>query len=267
MTLTLAHGLLAEKPQDTVNFRVDGPDHKLLFDPFPRRIRAVFEGEVVVDSRQAMQLHETTLLPQLYVPEGDIRADLREPTDHHTRCPFKGQASYWSVRVGDRVAENAVWTYAEPTEAARWLRGYLGIQFDAMDAWFDEDEEIAGHIRDPYHRVDVRQSSQHVRVLVGDEVVAESTRPKLLSETGVPNRYYIPRDDVRGDVLQPSGTHTVCPYKGTASYHTLVVDGRRFPDAVWFYPEPLDGVFKIQGHLAFVTKGDVNLEVDGRLVG
>jgi uncharacterized protein (DUF427 family) len=267
MTLTLARGPLAEKPEDAVNFRIEGPDHRLLFDPFPRRLRAVFGGEVVLDSRQVMLLHETALLPQPYLPESDVRPDLLEATDHHTTCPYKGEASYWSLTAGGRVAENAVWAYPEPTDQARWLRGYLGIQVDAMEAWFDEDEEIDGHVRDPYHRVDVRRSSRHVRVRVGDEVVAETTRPMILSETGLPNRYYIPRDDVRPDVLAPSATHTVCPYKGTASYHTLVVGGRRFPDAVWFYPEPLEDALKARDHLAFVTKGDVGIEVDGRPLG
>lgn len=262
MTLTLAHGPLAEElPQET-NYRIDGPEHRILFDEFPRRVRAVFESETVLDTRRGKLLHESGYPPQLYVPEDDVRDDLLERTDHHTRCPFKGEAGYWSVRVDDRVAENAVWSYPEPREGTEWLRGQLGFYFEAMDAWFDEDEEIEGHLRDPYHRVDVRDSSRRVRVRVDGEVVADTDRPKLLSETGLPNRWYIPPEDVRRDVLEPSATHSVCPYKGRASYHSVRVNGHRLEDAAWFYPEPLENALKVEGHLCFSGDG-IETELDG----
>lgn len=266
MTLTLSRGPLAAKPPAAVNYRIEGPAHRLLFEDFPRRVRAVFGGEVVLDTRRGKLLHESAHLPRLYVPEGDVRADLLVPTDHRTHCPFKGDASYWSVRVGERVAENAFWAYPAPIEEASWLAGYQACYADRMDAWFDEDEEIAGHLRDPYHRVDVRESSRHVRVLVDGQVVAETGRPKLLSETGLPNRYFIPPEDVRRDLLQPSATHTVCPYKGTASYWMLQVSGRRIPDAAWGYPAPLENAFKVRDHLCFAGGAGVTLEVDGEPV-
>jgi uncharacterized protein (DUF427 family) len=265
MTLTLAHGPLAAVPPETVNYRIEGPAHRLLFEDFPRRVRAVFGDQIVLDTRRGKLLHESALLPQLYVPREDVRDELLEATDHSTHCPFKGDASYWSVRVGERLAENAVWSYLEPIDSAAWLRGYQAVYFDAMDAWFDEDEEIVGSLRDPYHRVDVRDSSRRVRVLAFGQVVAETDRPRLLSETGVPNRYYVPPDDVRRELLEPSATHSVCPYKGRASYHTLRVGGERLLDVVWFYPEPLESAIKVRGYLCFSGKG-VDIEVDGELV-
>jgi uncharacterized protein (DUF427 family) len=210
-------------------------------------------------------VHESAILPQLYVPTDDVRAELLTATGHRTHCPFKGDASYWTVKAGDREAENAVWAYPDPFEPARWLSGYQAFEFNAMDAWFDEDEEIEGHLRDPYHRVDVRDSSRHVRVLAGGEVVAESDRPRILSETGIPNRYYLPPDDVRRDLLEPSATHTVCPYKGRASYHSLRLNGRRLDDAAWLYPEPLENSFKVARYLCFAGD-DVDVEVDGKIV-
>ncbi|WP_129668444.1 DUF427 domain-containing protein [Phytoactinopolyspora endophytica] len=262
MTLTLSHGPLSAKPPDSTNYSVDGPQHRLLFDDFPRRARAVFGGEVVLDSRRGKLLHETGYLPQLYVPEDDLRTDLMERTDHRTTCPFKGEARYWAFRVGDRAAENAVWGYDDSTEAATWLRGYRCVDFQAMDAWFDEDEEIEGHLRDPYHRVDVRESSRHVRVTAGDEVLAETRRPMLLSETGLPNRYYIHPEDVRRDRLEPSATHTVCPYKGTASYYTVRTGDRRIQDAAWAYPAPLEETSKAGGYTCFLADG-IETTVDG----
>jgi uncharacterized protein (DUF427 family) len=135
-----------------------------------------------------------------------------------------------------------------------------------MDAWFDEDEEVAGHLRDPYHRVDVRSTSRHVRVVAGDEVIAQSRRAVLLSETGLLNRFYLPADDVRTELLELSGTHTVCPYKGTASYHSLRTSSELIADVAWYYPEPLEGVRAVRGYLCFDAEG-IETWVDGvRLV-
>ena len=223
MSLTFSSGPLSGHPPETVNYRIDGPAHKLLMQEFPRRVRATFGGETVFDTVRAMLLHETGLLPQVYVPQDDIRADLLRPTDHHTYCPFKGTASYWSVTAGGQVAENAIWYYPDPNEESRWLQGYAGFYWDAMDEWYDEDERVEGHIRDPYHRVDVRRSSRPVRVLLGGTVLAETSRPLLLSETGLPNRFYIPsRRRPAGPAGRKRHAHRV-PLQG----HGLVLDGQR----------------------------------------
>jgi uncharacterized protein (DUF427 family) len=264
MALTFGDGPLASHPRDTVNYRIDGPAHRLLFDPFPRRVRAVFGGATVLDTTSGMLLHESNLLPQLYLPRSDIRDDLLTPTDRHTHCPFKGDASYWSITVNGRTADNALWSYPDPLPAAAWLRDHVALYWNSMDAWFDEDEEVAGHLRDPYHRVDVRSTRRHVRVVAGDEVIAESRRTVLLSETGLPNRFYLPADEVRSELLELSGTHTVCPYKGRASYCSLRTPSGIITDAAWCYPEPLDGVRAIRGHLCFAAEG-IQTWVDGVL--
>ena len=174
MSLTFSGGPLSGRPPQRVNYRIEGPAHKLLMQEFPRRVRAAFGGQTVLDTTRAVLLHETGLPPQLYVPIEDIRADLIQPTGHHTYCPFKGTASYWTVTAGEQVAENAIWSYPEPNAEASWLQGYAGFYWGAMDEWYDEDERLEGRLRDPYHRVDVRRSSRHVRVLLGGEVLAET---------------------------------------------------------------------------------------------
>jgi uncharacterized protein (DUF427 family) len=251
MSLTLSSGPLSGHPPETVNYRIEGPAHKLLMQEFPRRIRATFGGQTVVDSTRAVLLHETGLLPQLYVPLQDIRADLIQPTDHHSYCPFKGTASYWTVTAGAQVAENAIWAYPEPNAESSWLEGYAGFYWDRMDEWYDEDELVEGHLRDPYHRVDVRRSSRPVRVLLGDTVVASTRTPLLLSETGLPNRFYIPWEDVQEELLEPSDTHTVCPYKGTASYWSISLGGRKLADAAWSYPHAQGDTAPVSGYLSF----------------
>jgi uncharacterized protein (DUF427 family) len=265
MSLTFRHDPLGKHP-DPANYRIDGPTHRLFFGAFPRRVRAVFAGATVLDTRAGRLLHETGLLAQLYVPRHDVHTELLEPSDHTTHCPFKGDAHYWSLVVGERRAPNAVWAYPRAIEAATWLRGYLAFSWNALDVWYDEDEAVSGHLRDPYTRVDVRQSSRHVRVTASGETVAETDKPKIVSETGLPNRYYIPPDDVRRELLQPSKKHTVCPYKGRASYHDIQVGKHRIPDAAWYYPEPLEDASKVRDHLCFLAEG-VDVEVDGEPAG
>jgi uncharacterized protein (DUF427 family) len=165
-----------------------------------------------------MLLYESNIGPVLYVPEADVPSDLLTRTDHTTHCPFKGDATYWSV--GD--AENAIWGYEHPIESASWLRGYLAPYWDRFE-WYEEGERLHTKFRDPYHRIDVRSADARVTVRAGGETVASTDRARLLFETGIRPRAYLPLDDVRQDLLEPSDKQTVCPYKGTASYWS--VDG------------------------------------------
>jgi uncharacterized protein (DUF427 family) len=253
MTLTFPGAPLASEPPATTNYAIEGPRHRLLLHPFPRRVRARFAGEVVLDSTRGALLHESNILPRLYVPLEDVRADLLERTDHSTHCPFKGDASYWSVRVGDRVAENAVWTYEDPIDEASWLRGLVSVYPERMDAWLDEDEEVTG-LRDPYHRVDARRSSRRIEVRSDGEVLARSERPVVVAETGLPLRFYLPREDVAAE-LRPSDTTKTCPYKGRAAYWSL----EAIEDAAWSYEAPLESMLGARGHVCFdASKVDVS---------
>ena len=147
MSLTIGDRPLSSRPRDTVNYRIDGPAHRLLFEPFPRRVRAFFGGATVLDTTSGMLLHESNLLPQLYLPRDDVRGDLLTRTEHRTHCPFKGDASYWSVTVNGQTVDNALWSYLDPLPEAYWLRDQVALYWGSMDAWFDEDEEVAGHLR------------------------------------------------------------------------------------------------------------------------
>ncbi len=267
MTLTIGTGPFGDQSNGTFNFDTGVlQPHTLYFENSPRWVRVTFNGETVADSRSVMLLHETGHLPVYYFPEEDVRMDLLEESDHTTYCPFKGDASYWSVRVGDRVAENAVWSYLKPIDPAPPLAGYLAFYWRMMDAWYEESEQVFVHPRDPYHRVDILDSDRHVKVSVNGEVVAETDRPKILFETGLPPRYYMAPEDVREEVLLPSEKHTQCPYKGVASYWSVEAGGERVEDLVWYYPEPLPATGKIKDHLCFFNE-KVDLEVDGEKQG
>jgi uncharacterized protein (DUF427 family) len=231
-------------------------------EPTPKRVRAMFGDETVVDSRRALILFEQGHLPVYYFPLEDVRADLLEPSDKHTTCPRKGEASYWSVRAGDRVAQNAVWRYPEPIDGCPDISGHVAFYWDKMDSWWEEDDQVFKHARDPYHRVDVLRSSRHVRVELDGEVVADTHRPLLLLETSLPPRWYIPRADVRFDLLRPTDTTTTCPYKGNASYFTAVIGDTEHDDIAWSYVTPIPECPKIEQAVCFFNER-VDLTVDG----
>lgn len=264
MTLTTGTGPFGDTPAGSFNGTWSGPGSVLYLERSPRRIRAVVAGETVVDSRDARLLHESGRLPVYYFPEGDVRTDLLEATDHHTRCPVKGRADYRSVRVGDEVRENAVWTYPDPPDGAVPLAGLLALAWDAVDAWWEEAERIHVHPRDPYHRIDVVDTDRHVAVEVGGRTVADSARATMLFETGLPPRLYLPETDVDTDLLVASDTVTSCPYKGTTTrwYHAEA-GGERVEDAAWVYDQPLPEATGIRGRIAFFNER-VDLVVDGR---
>lgn len=262
MALTLGSGPLGHHPAGTLNSRIEGPKHVLYFEDYPRRMRARLGDATVFDTTAGKLLYESSLPPVLYVPEGDVRRDLLEPTDHSTHCPFKGDASYWTVRAGERVSENALWTYPNPIDSASWLRGYVAAYPTAFDAWYEEGEELLGGlVRDPYHRVEVLSGAARVTVRANGVVVAESTRPKLVYETSHPVRAYLPLADVRQDLLAPSDKTSICPYKGVATYWSVQAGGATLADVAWTYSNVLPESGAAGGLVSFLGDG-VEVEID-----
>jgi uncharacterized protein (DUF427 family) len=241
-------------------------NEKLQIEPSPRWVRAFFAGVAVVDSKRPLLMREGGHTPVYYFPRGDVRTDLLVDSDHRTHCPHKGDARYWSVRVGDRLAENAVWCYPEPAAGAPDLSEWVALYWHTMDAWFEEDDQVYVHPRDPYKRVDVLNSSRHVRVLLSGEVLGETRRPRLLFETGLPTRYYMPKMDVRLDRLSPSATRTRCPYKGEAHYYSARVSGEIYEDIAWYYPYPVPECPRIENLVCFYNERVGELWVDGELM-
>jgi uncharacterized protein (DUF427 family) len=235
---------------------------------WPRRLRVRFGGETVADTRAAILLRQHGFLPVFWLPAGDVRVDLLEPSDWTTESPYRGTATYWHLRVGDRLAESAIWTYAEPRAGSPDTRGHYSFAFHSMDAWYEEEERIYVHARDPYLRADARRSSRHVIAELGGAVVAETRRPVLLDETGLITRYYIPLADVRQELLERSETFTECPYKGRCEYWSVRgPDGALFEDAAWCYRLPLPDVGAIAGHLCFwQEREDTVLRIDGEVL-
>jgi uncharacterized protein (DUF427 family) len=247
------------------NFEPPPPGMAVYLEPTPRRVRVIVGEETVADSRRAFLLHESGLQPIYYFPPEDVRQDLLEPSDKHTHCPKKGDASYYTIRAGDRVVQSGAWYYPEPLEQApSALRGLIAFYFDRMDRWMEEAEEITVHPRDPYHRVDVIRTDRQIRVSLEGEVLAESESAVALFETGLPIRWYLPVEDIRVG-LSDSDTVTHCPYKGEASYKSVTLeDGSVHSDLIWFYREPFSAVAPIAGRMCFFNE-KVDLELDGEL--
>lgn len=260
MSLTVGTAPFGHRPGGTFNFEVPRIKGLIYFEDSPRRIRAKLGGETVVDSRHAKLLHEHRHLPIYYFPREEVRMDLLVPSEKHTTCPHKGEASYWSVHAGGRVSEDAAWGYPEPIAGAPPLAGYLAFYWGKMDEWFEEDEPAIVHARDPYHRVDILDTSRHVRIGLDGETLADTTRARVLYETSLPPRWYVPREDVRMDLLAPSDTRTGCAYKGFATYWSLGDED----DLVWSYPDPRDEAARIKDYLAFFDER-VDVEIDGEL--
>lgn len=241
---------------------VDEGRYELKLEASPRWVRVTFADELIADSKRVKLQHETGHLPVYYFPRDDVRTDLLEQSSRIDESPHKGPATVWSVRVKDRVAEDAAWAYLDPPPEHAELADHIAFYWSKMDRWFEEDEEVFLHPRDPYHRVDVARSSRHVRVELDGVALAETDRPSLLFETSLPTRYYLPKLDVRMDLLQQSDTTTVCPYKGRAIYWDVLINGATHENLVWSYPAPIPECPKIENLLCFFDER-VDIVVDG----
>jgi uncharacterized protein (DUF427 family) len=225
-------------------------------------VRTYLGGELVVDTTSPLLVWEIPSYPAYYLPRADVRTELLSPSTRTEDSPSRGEARFFHVKGGDRVAEDAAWAYPDsPLEA---LRDHLRFEWDSMDAWFEEDEEVYVHPRNPYHRVDILHSSRRVEVVVNGVPVAASDHPTLLFETGLPVRYYVPQVDVRMERLRSTDQTTGCPYKGFARYWSVDTDRGRAEDVAWSYPTPLPESQKVAGLVCFYNER-VDLRVDGEL--
>jgi uncharacterized protein (DUF427 family) len=228
-----------------------GQHQTLAVEPSAKRFRVYFGGQVVADSIGCKLLFETGHQPTIYFPPADMAMDLLASTAHATNCPHKGDARYWTVSAGGKTAENAAWSYATPKPEVAAIAGHIAFYWNKMDRWMEEDSPLLGHARNPYSRIDTLAASRLVTVKAKGKTLAETRRAILLYETGHPARPYIAKGDVAMDLLRPSPTRTVCPYKGIASYYSAAIDGVEIKDIAWSYAEPMPEVGLIRDRLAF----------------
>jgi uncharacterized protein (DUF427 family) len=231
----------------------------LYVEPLRRRMRVRYGGAWIAESEDALVLYEPGRYPVAYFPETDVAPDVLEGNEHTTHHQDFGLTAWYDVRSGEKRARRAAWRHVDPPPyASELLRTRVAFAWPAMDAFYEEDERILGHAADPYHRIDIRQSSRRLVVSHHDRVVADSKRPLVLYESGFAPRWYVPRADVDATALAPVEHQTFCPYKGMCSYYDIG-DARR---AAWSYRQAYREVDRISDFLSFEADL-VSVELDG----
>src|SRR5262245_57145282 len=223
-----------------------------------KRVRTYVGGELIADTKRLKLVWEVPYYPAYYFPRKDVRMEMLTPNGHARRSPSRGDAYYFTVK-GSKV-EDAACHY--PQSPVQEWRDLIRFEWNAMDGWFEEDEEVYVHPHDPYTRIDIVHSSRHVEVEVNGVKIADTHRPTLLFETRLPARYYIPKLDVRMDLLTSTDTVTGCAYKGFAEYWSVNAGGKTFKDFAWSYKTPLPENVKIAGLVAFYNE-QADFIVDG----
>jgi uncharacterized protein (DUF427 family) len=234
------------------------PERLLYAEPLRRRLRVQFGGAWVADSEDVVLLHEPGRYPVAYFPLRDIADGVLQPSDYTTRHADLGLTSWYTARSGDQSKQRAAWQHTELPSYAAELKGRVAFAWRAMDAFYEEDERVVGHAADAYHRIDIRQTSRHLVVRSGDKMIADSTRPLALYESGFAPRWYVPRADVDETALTPASGQTFCPYKGLCSYYDIG-DARR---AAWSYQDAYTEVRRIGGFISF-EPDLIEVHIDG----
>jgi uncharacterized protein (DUF427 family) len=234
------------------------PERLLFAEPLRRRMRVRFGGTWIADSEDVVLLHEPGRYPVAYFPLAGISDEILEPSEHTTRHRDLGPTSWYTVRAGGHSTPRAAWQHVELPSYAGQLKGRVAFAWRAMDGFYEEDERIVGHAADSYHRIDIRQTSRHLVVRHQDRVIADSTGPLVLYESGFAPRWYVPRADVDTAALTPADGQTFCPYKGLCGYYDIA-DARK---AAWSYEDAWPEVTRISGLVSF-EPDQIEVHLDG----
>ena len=224
------------------------PKRLLYVERLRRRMRVRFGGRWIAESERVLLLFEPGRYPVAYFPEVDVAAGVLERTEHTTQHADLGPTSWYIVHAGEQhVAARGAWRHTGLPAYASDLQGHIAFAWRAMDGFYEEDERILGHAADPYHRVDIRQSSRNLVVRHDGRVIADTRRALVLYESGFAPRWYVPRADIDEAALTPVKLQTFCPYKGLCSYYSIG-EARQ---AAWCYPDAYAQVGRISNFVSF----------------
>ncbi len=238
----------------------DSTRGRLRIESSAKRVRAYLGGELVADTINPVLVWEVPYYPTYYFPAADVRTELLHKEDAFSHSPSRGDGTVYTVKTGGSEAAAGALRYEQSPMPE--LRDLIRLDWDAMEAWFEEDEEVFTHPRDPYTRVDILPSSRLIRVEIDGVTVAESSSPRILFETGPPVRYYLPKTHVRMDLLELTDVVTHCPYKGQAQSWSVHLPDAVHENLAWCYPTPLPECQKIAGLMAFYDE-KVDVFIDG----
>ena len=215
---------------------------------------------MVADSTRPLLVWENPSYPSYYFPGADVRTGLLAETGESRDTPGLGLATRYLVKAGNSEGV----AYSFPDSGVPEVDGHIAFVWRTMDHWFEESEEVYTHARDPNTRIDILPSDRRVRVVIDGETVADSSNGSFLFETGLPPRYYLPKTDVRMDLMTPTSRVTACPYKGNARYWSATVNGQVHENILWGYDIPLPESQKIAGLVSFYNE-KVDIFVDEQL--
>lgn len=227
--------------------------------PSPRWVRAYFNGLVVADSREMVLFFERPY-PNYFFPKRHVRMEYLHKSDTLEYREGRGETEFWHLEVDGKRCENAAFSHR-----GHGVGDYLTFKWDAIDRWLEEEEEIFVHARNPYHRIDAVPSSRHIEVYADGIEVAATRKPVLLFETDLPTRYYLPREDVRMELLENTATVTRCPYKGIAQTFGVRIAEKFNADFAWSYPAPIAACVNIKNLICFYNEV-VDISEDGALL-
>jgi len=234
------------------NLIANGP-HKV--ESTPRRVRGLLDGVWLFDTTSALWVWEHKYFPQFWIPVSAVAPGILT-----TGSPIDSENSAFSavVKGKERSTDRVLMFEKGP------LKGLVRFEFKALDAWFEEDVQIYDHPKNPYTRIDILPSSRKIEVKIGGVIVAESSNPSFLFETGLRTRYYLPKTSVKWEFLSKSETTSKCPYKGLAQYYSVTIAGKEYTDVIWWYEYPITESAAIQGMVCFYNE-KVDIYVDGVL--
>lgn len=235
------------------------PERLLFAERLRRRMRVKFNGDWIADSENVVALHEPGRYPVAYFPREDVDEQALTASERTTHHRDLGATTWYAVHAGDRTTERAAWEFTALPGHATELQGRIAFAWRAMDAFYEEDERILGHAADPYHRIDIRDTSRTLEVRHGDTVIARSEHPLVLFESGFAPRWYVPRADIVEARLRPVEGQTFCPYKGVCDYYDI--EGAR--RAAWSYRNAYREVDRI-GDLVSFEPDQVDVFLDGK---
>jgi len=232
-------------------------------EPVPRRIRAVLADEVVFDTTHAWYVWEWPYYPQYYIPLADVRSGALTG-ENHTKATRRGPVELHTVSVGETSRPGAAQVLRE-SELPE-LKDTVRFDWAALDAWFEEDEQVFVHPRSPYVRVDALRSRRPLQIALEGQILADASTCVMVFETGLPTRYYVDPTAVNFEHLIASDTITACPYKGvTSGYWSVHTDSGVHPDLAWTYHFPTGAMLPIAGLVAFYNE-KVDIRLDGVLL-
>ena len=243
--------------------KIYGKKHSVFSEISQKRVRLKFNDIFVVDSHRPLLVYENGHLPIYYFPKNDIETMYLSKAELTTTCPYKGDATYWKLNVNEKESINAAWSYEEPVNDQQNIKGLIAFYWDSIDHWFEEDEEIFSHPKDPYVRLDAIKSNRKIKILIDEILIAESIRNTILFQTGLPPQYYFPKDAIIPELVALN-FKSRCAYRGTADHYSIYLNNTLYENIAWSFTNPTPEMIRIKDLICFDYNKITSVIIDSK---